>query len=124
MAWITVLYVEDNIVNATLVQKMLRREDIDVIVAETARDGVDAAFEHLPDLILMDYNLPDVNGIEAMKYLKQQPTTANMPVMMLTADASADTRAAASRAGCDGYLLKPISKRALVDAISGFAAHA
>ncbi len=124
MAWITVLYVEDNIVNATLVQKMLRREDIDVIVAETARDGVDAAFEHLPDLILMDYNLPDVNGIEAMKYLKQQPTTANMPVMMLTADASADTRTAAARAGCDGYLLKPISKRALVDAISGFAAHA
>ncbi len=124
MPWITVLYIEDNIVNATLVRRMLRSEDILVILAETAHAGVDAAFEHLPEVILVDSSLPDVNGIEVTRYLKDEPATANTPILMVSADASAQTRAAAQQAGCDGYLVKPVSKRMLLDVINGFAARA
>lgn len=124
MPWITVLYIEDNIVNATLVRRMLRSEDILVILAETAHAGVDAAFKHLPDVILVDSSLPDVNGIEVTRYLKAQPATVHIPILMVSADASTQTRAAAQQAGCDGYLTKPVSKRVLLDVINGFAARA
>ncbi|MEO1442923.1 MAG: response regulator, partial [Chloroflexota bacterium] len=79
---ITVLYVEDNKVNAELMTRRLRRENIVVMTAENGKAGIESAMRHVPDLILMDFNLPDINGIEVMRRLQKQEDTASIPVVM------------------------------------------
>jgi two-component system cell cycle response regulator len=113
----TVLYIEDNPQNASLITKRLRRDNVLVLVAETGAKGLEDAHNHQPDLILMDFHLPDIDGVEVMRELKNDPATAHIPVAMLTADESAETRRFATEAGCDDYLLKPVAKQCLLNTI-------
>ncbi|MEL6150528.1 MAG: response regulator [Chloroflexota bacterium] len=105
---ITVLYVEDNKVNAELMTRRLRRENIVVMTAENGKAGIESAMRHVPDLILMDFNLPDINGIEVMRRLQKQEDTASIPVVMVTSSTDVAVRHEAYDAGCRGYLLKPL----------------
>lgn len=116
----TVLYIEDNVVNANLVIKQLMPENILVLLAEDGRSGIQSAHAHQPDLILMDFALPDMNGVEVMRQLKRNPNTAHTPVIMLTVDTSDETRAYAYEVGCDDYLNKPISKRDLLHVLERY----
>lgn len=111
-----ILYVEDEILNSRLVKKMLKPMNCEIIDAETASQGLQAADEQLPDVILMDVNLPDISGYEATRQLKQS-SLSHIPVIILTADMTSRTEQACLDAGCDAFLNKPVSSAALIRAI-------
>ena len=105
----TLLYVEDNPANLMLVEDLIaRRSDIRLLTARDGRRGVTVAMERLPDVILMDINLPGMTGVEALRVLAREPRTARIPVIALTANASARDIARGLEAGFFQYLTKPI----------------
>jgi PAS domain S-box-containing protein len=105
-----VLYVEDNPHNLDLVRQILKvRGDIDILTAPDARLGIDLAKVHQPDLILMDINLPGLNGMEAFKILKDNPKTSDIPVIAVSANAMEKDIAQGMAAGFMDYITKPIN---------------
>lgn len=111
-----ILYIEDEILNSRLVKKMLKPMGYEILDAETAAQGLRVAARERPDLILMDVNLPDLNGYEATEQLKQSDL-AHIPVIVLTADTTSRTYHKCLNAGCDAYLNKPVSASALIRTI-------
>jgi two-component system, cell cycle response regulator DivK len=103
-----ILIVEDNEMNADLLSRRLQRLGHEVLVAQDGQRGVDMASEHVPDLVLMDMDLPVVDGWEATRRIKANTTTAHIPVMALTAHAVMGEREKALQAGCNDYDTKPI----------------
>ena len=105
----TVLYVEDNPANVSLVEQLIeRRSDLRLLVATDGHTGVAMARDRLPDLILMDINLPGISGLDALKLLRSFPETADIPVMALSANAVPHDVADGLKAGFVRYLTKPI----------------
>ena len=92
----------------------------DVIEATTGEQCVALAAECRPDLVLMDLQLPGIDGTEAMRRLRSDPRTQQVPVVAVTAFAMADDREQAIRSGFDGYLAKPISARQLASQVRGY----
>ena len=115
-----ILVVEDNETNLKLVRDILQYQGFDVMEARTAEDGVALATERLPDLVLMDIQLPGMDGVEALRRLRRSSATASMAVVAVTALAMKDDRARLLEAGFDGYLEKPISARDLGDQVREF----
>jgi len=113
-----ILLVEDNEVNRRLAGFLLRSQGYQVREATTAA----AAFEMLetdrPDLIVMDIQLPGMDGLEATRKLKQQPTTADIPVIAVTSYAMKGDREKALAAGCAGYVTKPIDKNTFIQEVA------
>jgi two-component system cell cycle response regulator DivK len=107
-----VLIVEDNPRNLKLVRDLLEHLGYRTLEATTAEDGLALAREHRPDLVLMDVQLPGVDGVEALVRLRADPATSGIPVVAVTAFAMKDDRARFVAAGFDGYLEKPIDVRA------------
>jgi CheY-like chemotaxis protein len=108
-----VLIVEDNARNLKLVRDVLGHAGYSILEACDGEAGVALARSALPDLILMDVNLPGMTGVEALALLRASPVTAEIPVAALTAYAMKDDRARLLAAGFDGYLEKPVDVRAL-----------
>jgi len=104
-----ILIVEDNPKNMKLVRDVLEHHGYTTIAAVSAEDALAAAAERPPDLILMDIALPGIDGFEALRHLKSDPSTEAIPVCALTAFAMNDDRERCLQAGFDGYLVKPIS---------------
>jgi two-component system, cell cycle response regulator DivK len=115
-----VLVVEDNERNLKLVRDVLAFAGYEVLEARTAEAGIASAREHRPDLVLMDLQLPGIDGMQALRELKGDPRTAAVPVVAVTAFAMKDDRERGLRAGFDGYLEKPISVAALPDQVRAF----
>ena len=103
-----ILYIEDNPDNRMLVRRVLQVEGYTVIEALDGPTGIRLATEQIPDLILMDINLPDVDGYEITARIKQLPGLARVPVIALTANVMRGDREKTLAAGCDGYIQKPI----------------
>ncbi|PJF44111.1 MAG: hypothetical protein CUN55_05720, partial [Phototrophicales bacterium] len=101
--------VEDNLHNKRLVRKILQSRGYEVLEAEDGHTGVEMAMSELPDLILMDINIPGLDGIEATRMIKAYQQTAHIPIIALTANAMRGDRERFISAGCDDYLPKPIS---------------
>jgi two-component system, cell cycle response regulator DivK len=114
-----ILVVEDNERNMKLVRDLLRFAGFDVIEARSGEEGVALAKECVPDLVLMDLQLPGMDGSEALRLLRGDPRTRDMPVVAVTALAMKEDRERALRDGFDGYIKKPISVRALPDQVRG-----
>jgi CheY-like chemotaxis protein len=104
-----VLLVEDNLLNLKLVRDVLLHAGFDVVEARSGEDGIVRALEDRPDIILMDLQLPGIDGTEAMRTIKQTPMGSSIPIVALTAFAMSEDRERALRNGFDGYLSKPIS---------------
>jgi CheY-like chemotaxis protein len=105
----TVLYIEDNEANLRLVERLLeRRSGVQLMSAHDGRSGLDLARTHRPDLILLDLHLPDVEGTEVLRAIRQDPAIRSTPVIVLTAEADPDLPAQMLAAGAQAYLLKPI----------------
>jgi CheY-like chemotaxis protein len=102
------LLVEDNEMNRDMLSRRLERKGFEVIMAEDGGQGVAMAIAELPDLILMDMNLPVLDGWEATKQIKATPATASIPVVGLTAHAMSGDREKGMAAGCDDYDTKPV----------------
>jgi signal transduction histidine kinase len=103
-----ILYVEDNIANRILVRQVLESSGYSVIEATNSLKGIQAAQEELPDLILMDIDIPGMDGYETATRIKSLARLVNTPIIALTAQVMAGDRERALTAGCDGYLTKPI----------------
>jgi len=119
-----ILYIEDNPQNMRLVRKMLRVGGYDMIEAMDGTTGIKVAAAEVPDLILMDINLPDIDGTEATSRIKADPDLRHIPVVALTANAMFGDRERFLDAGCDGYLAKPVSKNELLNTIAYFLSEA
>jgi len=115
-----ILVVEDNERNLKLLRDVLEYAGYDVLAARTAEDGITQAVNEPPDLVLMDLQLPGIDGLEALRQLRQSPRTANVPVVAVTAQAMKQDRERALAAGFDGYVEKPISVRAFPDQVRKF----
>lgn len=102
------LLVEDNEMNRDMLSLRLRAYGFDVILAENGRIGLELAQQMLPDLILMDLNLPEVDGWEATRRLKSAPDTHDIPLIALSAHLMAEERDRAMRAGANDYDTKPV----------------
>lgn len=103
-----ILVVEDNEDNLQLVRFLLERGGYQVLCAYNGREGLALARQHLPDLILMDLSLPEVDGWQAAEQLKADPATASIPLWALTAHTLPGDRQKALSTGFDGYFSKPI----------------
>jgi two-component system, cell cycle response regulator DivK len=113
----TILLVEDNADNRTIYGTILRHVGYTVAEASSGEEGLRLARELNPSLVLMDVAMPGIDGWEATRILKQDPTTAGIPVVALTAHAMAEDRRRAEEVGCDGYLSKPIEPRRVVEEV-------
>ena len=114
-----VLYVEDNPANLKLVEEIISfRPDLQLLSAPDGQLGIELARAHQPDIILMDINLPGVNGIDALKLLRNDPRTADIPVIALTANAMPRDVEKGLAAGFFRYLIKPINIDEFTDAVN------
>ena len=105
----TILYVEDNEPNRMIVRDLLKRTAYNLIEAYDGEAGVAMALEHLPDMILMDIQLPKISGLEAIRRLRAEPTTAATPIIAITSFALSGDDKKAKEAGATAYLTKPYS---------------
>jgi len=119
-----ILVVDDNEGGLLLASAVLQREGFRVDSAGSADEVLERLSERVPDLILMDVQLPGQDGLSLTRQLKADPATASIPIVALTAHAMATDREQAMAAGCIGYISKPIETRTLGDLIRGFLAEA
>ncbi len=113
-----ILYIEDNLANLRLVERIFQgREDIELVAAMQGRLGLDLARQHAPVVILLDLHLPDIAGEEVLRALRDDPATASIPVVILSADATPGHVQRVLAAGAHSYLTKPIDVRELLSTI-------
>lgn len=112
-----ILIVEDNEKSLRLVRDILESQGYGVLLARSGNQGLELAQEKNPDLIIMDIQMPDIDGLTATRVLKENKNTAHIPVVALTAMAMKGDREFILQAGCDGYLPKPIMFDALLSTI-------
>ena len=110
-----VLLVEDNEMNRDMLTRRLQRRGHDVVVSVDGEDGVNKASTESPDIILMDMDLPVLNGWAAVRKIKSAPETQSIPVIALTAHAMAGDREKSLEAGCDDYDTKPVEFARLIE---------
>ena len=115
-----ILVVEDNPLNLKLVRDVLEFAGYHVIEARSGEEGLRAAQEDPPDLVLMDLQLPGIDGTETLRRLRQGSLGRSVPVVAVTASAMAEDRTRAALAGFDGFVEKPISVRALPAQVEAF----
>jgi CheY-like chemotaxis protein len=115
-----VLLVEDNEDNLVVYRTILEHVGYVVIEARDGEEGVSRARSERPDIILMDISIPKMDGWEATQRLKADGNTSAIPIIALTAHALEEDRLKAMRAGCDGYLAKPVEPRRVVEEVEKF----
>lgn len=120
MSELTVLCIEDDSNNRLLIRRILMAEGYNVLDAANAAEALHVVASQRPDLVLMDINMPDIDGYTLTAKLKQLPSMANVPIVAVTANVMRGDRERTLEAGCDGYLQKPIDVDALPRQISQF----
>ncbi len=116
----TILVVEDNELNMKLVRDILKIGKYNVLEATDAESGLQLARDQHPDLVLMDIQLPGMDGLCATKIIKENPFLKDMPIVALTSYAMQGDREKAIEAGCAGYIAKPIDTRTFLETVSKF----
>jgi two-component system cell cycle response regulator DivK len=116
----TILYVEDNLENRILVRRILTAEGYRVLEAEDAYQALTLLQSHHPDLILMDINMPHVDGYDLTTRIKSMPKMAATPIIAMTANVMKGDREKSLQAGCDGYIQKPVDVDELPRQISQY----
>ena len=113
----TVLIIEDNEKNMKLARDVLQAKGYKTLEAVTGEEGVKLAKENAPDLVLMDIQLPGINGIDAFKQIRADPKTARIPVVALTASVTPTDRSQITAAGFDAFIGKPINLKEFVETV-------
>lgn len=116
----TILYVEDNVDNRTLVRRVLTAEGYSIIEAVNATQALEILKNTKPSLILMDINMPDIDGYTLTAQIKDTPGLELIPIIALTANVMRGDRERSLQAGCDGYIQKPIDIDALSEQVERF----
>jgi two-component system, cell cycle response regulator DivK len=117
---IDILYVEDNAENRLLVRRILEAEGFEIQEAVNAAEAMKVLQKNTPDLILMDINLPEVDGYTLTSHLKANPDFFDIPIVALTANVMRGDKERTIEAGCDGYIQKPINVDSLPDEIKHY----
>lgn len=117
-----ILYVEDNFENKLFVRRVIESMGHEMVEAETGLDSLVIAAERVPDLILMDVNIPGMDGLETTAKMKQNPRLSHIPVIALTANAMKGDKERCLAAGCDGYMQKPVGVSDLRREITRYSA--
>jgi two-component system cell cycle response regulator DivK len=115
-----ILHVEDNPGNRLLIKRLLLSEGYRLLEAENARQAIDLLQKNKPDLILMDINMPDVDGYTLTKKIRNIPELGCIPIVAITANVMRGDRERVLKAGCDGYIEKPINVDTFLDQVAGF----
>jgi hypothetical protein len=116
----TLLYIEDNLSNLRLIERVLEyRPDVRMLSALQGTLGLDLAMQHVPDLILLDLHLPDIRGEEVLAHLKSNPVTREIPIVIITADATPGQMQRLLASGASAYLTKPIDVTELLALVDG-----
>ena len=118
-----ILYVEDNPENRMLIRRILQAEGFHMIEASSAKQALESVLLERPDLILMDINLPEMDGYTLTARLKAMPELSNVPIIALTANVMRGDRERTLEAGCDGYIQKPIDVDLIPQQINQFLAN-
>jgi two-component system cell cycle response regulator DivK len=113
----TILYVEDNEYNLKIVRQLLSRTSYRLIEALDGEQGVATALQEVPDLILMDIQLPKLSGLDATRRIRTDPKTAHVPIIVITSFALSGDSEKAKEAGASAYLAKPYSPRELLQMV-------
>jgi len=109
-----ILLVDDSETVLLMERMILKKEPYQLITAKNGMEGVEKALEIKPDLILMDVVMPEMNGFEAVKWLRQRDTTRSVPIVMVTTQAEAESMEAGYESGCSDYIIKPIDSTELL----------
>jgi two-component system cell cycle response regulator DivK len=120
----TIMYVEDNAENRLLIRRILQAEGFAVIEASGAQQALEIIQTQRPDLILMDINLPEMDGYTLTARFKAMPQLVNVPIVALTANVMRGDRERTLEAGCDGYIQKPVDVDLLPEQVNGFLQNA
>ena len=115
-----ILVIEDQEDNRIILRDLLTSADFEVIEALNGQEGVDMAEAEKPDLILMDIQLPVLDGYQATRQIKANPSLSLIPIIAVTSYALSGDEAKAMAAGCDGYITKPFSPRLLLEKVREF----
>ncbi len=118
-----ILVVEDDEMNMKLVRALLTLGNYEVLEARDAEKGIAMARAHMPDLILMDIQLPGMDGLGATRIIKSDQSLKCIPVIALTAFAMQGDDRKAIEVGCDGYITKPIDTRGFLEVLAGYFKH-
>ena len=118
----TILIVEDNEKNMKLVRDILRHNGHETIEATTGTDGVRLAVEHRPDLVLMDIQLPDIDGIEALRRIREVEELDGVPVIAVSASVMPDDQQKIVTSGFDAFVTKPINLKQFLETVKRFLA--
>jgi CheY-like chemotaxis protein len=118
-----VLLIEDNEKNRYLITFLLEKGGLKVIQAVNGKEGIDKALNEMPDLILLDIQLPEINGYEVAKHLKTDKKTVEIPIIAVTSYAMKGDREKTLEAGCTGYIEKPIDPDRFLDQITAYLKH-
>jgi len=114
MAARKILLVDDSETVLLIEQMILKEEPYQLITAKNGKEGVEKALETRPDLILMDVVMPEMNGFEAVRWLRQRDATRAVPIVMVTTKAEAESMEAGYQSGCSDYITKPIDSTELL----------
>ena len=117
-----ILLIEDNEMNRDMLSRRLTRKGFEIAIAEDGERGVEMAKAESPSLILMDISLPVMDGYEATRQIKADPTTRSIPIIALTAHAMSGDREKCLQAGCDEYETKPVDLPRLIEKIENLVA--
>ncbi len=109
-----ILLVDDSETVLLIEQMILKKEPYQLITAKNGMEGVERALQTRPDLILMDVVMPEMNGFEAVKRLRQEEATRTVPIVMVTTQAEAESMEAGYQSGCNDYVIKPIDRLELI----------
>jgi two-component system, cell cycle response regulator DivK len=118
-----ILHVEDNLENRILVRRLLMSDGYEILEAENAHQAIQLLEKNTPDLILMDINMPDVDGYALTTDLKTRPSLQNVPIVAITANVMRGDRERVFKSGCNGYIEKPIDVDHFLDQIADFLVH-
>lgn len=116
-----ILCIEDNVVNRERLKYFLNSLNYDVLEASTGREGIITAYRDLPDLIMIDANLPDIESQQVIKNLKATPALRQTPIILVTLNR--DDWEIYEKVGCDGTLLRPFDKRQVEEVLHAFLNH-
>ena len=115
-----ILVVEDNEINMYLCSRIIKSSGYEVIEARNGEEGVELAIKDKPDLVLMDIQLPGIDGLEATRRIRKSEADEDVPIIALTSYAMAGDREKALKAGCTGYIEKPINPETFISEIKKF----
>lgn len=118
-----ILYIKENVLNQCFVQRILRPMNYELLEATTGQAGIRIAKAAKPHLILLDLQLEDMPAYEMITHLRQQDDTKRIPVVVITADTTAENYTRCVQAGCNGYLLKPLTSARLLRTLRQFLTH-